>query len=109
MKRLDWPDEPGWWWAIEKSVGRTTPYRFERTPNGELVTSYGFGRNDWFTKPEFEGPIPEPKVPVRFEIEGTMNPHEQFIGGTTVIYVAKNLIPDEAADKRFKITFEEIL
>ena len=106
MRRVSWPDEEGYWWIIAGDAVLACPIHFYYA-NGEYVPSSGdyapYHNNRW----KFEGPIPKPRIPMRFEIEGKAN--RQIIGSHAMIYIGKDRIPEAADGKRFKITFEEIL
>jgi hypothetical protein len=121
MRRVSWPDEPGWWWKVS-SHERAIPIEFIRRcytdGRTEFVRQGGFV--DSGEGVSYEGPIPEPKTLMRFEVTGSIVSAvvecyqnawlKDAAKATLTIDVSRGDIPfEDARYKKFRITFEEIL
>ena len=104
MRKVDWPDEEGYWWAVQQ-YDAPYPMRFKLDPHEGISQVMGTYIPVGIT--HYEGPIPQPKAPMRFEINGKVT----IVRGTHCgsILISPSVIPYPADGKRFKITFEEIL
>lgn len=114
MRRVDWPDEPGWWWVIKSY--ETQPLEFIRM-RGELITSGGSDKSYYDKmgyKYKFVGPIEKPEPPITFSITGSVKViHCNWSGIDSwkeITITTRDSMPVAMnKSKDFKITFEEIL
>ena len=112
MRRLDWPDRPGYWWAI--SAEGTFPLEFIKL-HGGIAPVCKFESRELYT---FEGPIPKPRIPMRFQLDGNIVHCEiasiyykkgYFTKLTLHIKGRHPIHVDSLREQEFKITFEERL
>jgi hypothetical protein len=118
MKRVDWPNSPGWWWVTRKddrSLDHPRKFTYNEVyfPDDEVRA----WRDEMTKSYCFYGPIEKPGIPLRFELTGSIVSadvecawHESKVRTTLTIDVGDADIPSIGhAWKKFKISFEEIL
>ena len=118
MRRLDWPDEPGWWW-VKDADGTVVPEHFYL--GNDAKTTYADDmrlNNPNYGDLEFIGPMKKPGFPMRKEFIGYIylsvkdtriwcrpNPPSYTLG---INVDEEDVALTCLAGNRFRITLEEI-
>ena len=115
MRRVSWPDEPGYWWAIDLRFvpgpyyyKSHRPHLFIQRPDGEITGMDGWLEKwDVTRKHRFEGPISEPGPPMEFKIDGRIIYRIRRTKGLRLWIDTADIIPDNADGVSFSILFKE--
>jgi len=106
MKRLDWPDEKGWWWVeTQGSESDCYPVHFTGHEIDKTLLA-------WHKDSKFIGPIPEPKVPMKIQFDGRVSSIVYNCCTAASVDVRINTlcrVTSDAQGKLFQVTLEELL